>query len=306
MNTRRSAFTLVELLVVIAIIGVLVALLLPAVQAAREAARRTQCSNNLKQIGIGLHNYHDTLQVFPPGAIWGGDATTWRGSILVHLLPFIEQQNLYEKFDFSSNPDSQTLPDGKLIASTIIKTYTCPSDQNTGLLNNRAIHNYCASSGPTKHGNNPSCTCPTGETWNTNYGLAPYGSASNFAGAFIRMGTATRMSDVTDGLSNTIFFGEVRRGCSNHVNVGWVGSNNANGLTSTLIPINYDTCQPSSSDYCKQPCNWSVELGFRSLHPAGCQFLFGDGAVRFLPETTDHQNYQYLGAKADGQTAQVP
>lgn len=304
--SRRSAFTLVELLVVIAIIGVLVALLLPAVQAAREAARRTQCGNNLKQIGIGLHNYHDTLQVFPPGAIWGGDQSLWRGSILVHLLPFIEQQTLYDKFNFSSLPDNQTLPDGQLIASTRIKTYTCPSDQNSNLFNGRAIHNYCASSGPTRHSNNPSCTCPTGDTWNINYGMAPYGNATDFAGPFIRMGTAIRMSAVTDGLSNTIFFGEVRRSCSNHVDTGWVGSNNANGLTSTLVPINYDTCQPNSADYCKQPCNWSVELGFRSLHPAGAQFLFGDGAVRFLPETIDHQNYQYMGAKADGFTAQLP
>jgi len=302
--SRRNAFTLVELLVVIAIIGVLVALLLPAVQAAREAARRTQCSNNLKQIGIGLHNYHDTLNVFPPGAIWG--VTPNKGSVLVHLLPFIEQQNLYEKFDFSTDPYSQTLPDGTLIAAQIVKPYVCPSDQNTGLLNGRAVHNYTGSVGPSKLIDNSACSCPTGVTWGNTYGLSPYDDPKNYGGPFTRRAVATRMSDVTDGLSNTIFFGEVRRGCSAHVNTGWVSSNNANGLTSTIIPINSDTCQTGASDKCKQPCNWNMELGFRSQHPAGCQFLFGDGAVRFLPETIDHWNYQYLGGKAEGQTAQVP
>src|SRR6188508_50287 len=94
----RRGFTLVELLVVIAIIGVLVALLLPAVQAAREAANRTQCANNLKQLGIGLHNYHDTLKILPPGALWidMNNVTHNRGSGLVHLLPFIEQGPLYD------------------------------------------------------------------------------------------------------------------------------------------------------------------------------------------------------------------
>ena len=106
MNSRK-AFTLVELLVVIAIIGILIALLLPAVQAAREAARRSQCTNNLKQIGIALHNYHDTFKVFPPGGLWYTNSTgnaNWvrnRGSMLLHILPFVEQQSLYDAFDFT-------------------------------------------------------------------------------------------------------------------------------------------------------------------------------------------------------------
>src|ERR1700704_1333018 len=95
--SHRRGFTLVELLVVIAIIGVLVALLLPAVQAAREAARRIKCQNNLKQIGIGLHNYHDTIGCFPPGAT-KSNTTSWH----VHVLPFMEQKNLYDQFDFSA------------------------------------------------------------------------------------------------------------------------------------------------------------------------------------------------------------
>jgi len=313
-RSPRPAFTLVELLVVIAIIGVLVALLLPAVQAARESARRTQCTNNLKQIGVALHNYNDTLRTLPPGSIWftsaaPGNAAN-RGSILVHILPFNEQQPLYEKFDFSSPPEGQIVPGGTaLLASTIIKTYVCPSDKNFGLLGGRAIHNYTASSGPTAHIDNSSCSCSSWSSWNT-YAIAPYTALvtdpSNFAGPFHRRAIAVRLGEVTDGLSQTVFFGEVRRDCSVHVKGGWVGSNNANGLTSTMIPINTDTCNDAATNGCQRPCNWSTELGFKSLHPGGANFLLGDGAVKFFSQNIDHDNYQALGGKSDGRTATVP
>jgi prepilin-type N-terminal cleavage/methylation domain-containing protein/prepilin-type processing-associated H-X9-DG protein len=305
----RTAFTLVELLVVIAIIGVLVALLLPAVQAARESARRTQCTNNLKQIGIALHNYSDTLRTLPPGSIWYSSAAPAnannRGPILLHILPFIEQQPLYDKFDLSQPPDGQTLPGGALLAATMIKTYTCPSDKNFNLLNGRAIHNYTASSGPTAHSDNSACSCSAWSSWNA-YSLGPYGNATDFAGPFIRMARGVRMGEVTDGLSTTIFFGEVRRDCSAHVRTGWLSSNNANGLTSTLIPINTNTCDDTAANGCQRPCNWSTELGFKSLHPSGANFLFGDGAVRFVSQNIDHDNYQALGGKSDGRVANLP
>lgn len=299
---KPNGFTLVELLVVIAIIGVLVALLLPAVQAARESARRTQCSNNMKQIGIALHNYNDTFQVLPPGAIWFGASTNNRGSILVNILPFIEQKPLHDKFTFTQPPENESIG-GVLLAGTIIKTYVCPSDKNLGLLNGRAIHNYTACSGPTAHIDNAACSCATWSSWNS-LALAPYAQAGNFAGVFHRMSLPARLADITDGLSSTIFFGEVRRDCSVHVNQGWVASNNGNGLTSTLIPINFNTCDNASTNGCNRPCNWSTELGYRSLHPSGCNLLYGDGAVRFTRESIDLQNYQYLGGKADGQVAQ--
>ena len=111
---RRNAFTLIELLVVIAIIAILVALLLPAVQQAREAARRTQCKNNLKQIGLALHNYHDVHQKFPPGAFWNNPHRGFsfqQGSMLVHILPYIEQANVFNQIKFA-NPDGIAKPNG--------------------------------------------------------------------------------------------------------------------------------------------------------------------------------------------------
>jgi prepilin-type N-terminal cleavage/methylation domain-containing protein len=294
-------FTLVELLVVIAIIGILVALLLPAVQSAREAARRMQCGNNLKQIGLALHNYHNSHDQFPPGAFWyGGDTARYRGSILIQLLPYIEQQNLYNLFDFKRTVDDQTLPDGTKLGATIISTYRCPSDNNITLLNGLSIHNYSASKGSTKHIDSPTCSCSEWSSWN-NYGLAPYDDPSNFAGPFSRMGVSTTMADCRDGLSNTIYFGEVRRDCSIHTQQGWARSNNGNGLVSTVVPINYDSCSKNAADpACKRPCNWNTELAFKSAHAGGAQFMLGDGSVHFLNDTLDHWTYQYLGSKADG------
>ena len=302
-RARRAGFTLVELLVVIAIIGVLVALLLPAVQSAREAARRMQCQNNLKQIGLGLHNYHDTYGTFPPGSFWYGASTNNRGSILIQLLPFIEQQNLYSRFDFTKEIDAQTAMEG-----TIVPTYVCPSDNNRSLLSGRAIHNYAASAGPTPHGDNSACSCASWASFNT-YATtavptAKYGGPH--AGPFYRTGVVTNMADCTDGLSNTIYFGEVRRDCSVHIQQGWMRSNDGNGLVATQVPINYDSCKPNDADGCKKPCNWNTELAFKSMHPGGAQFVLGDGSIHFFPETIDHAVYQLLGARADGKPFAMP
>jgi prepilin-type N-terminal cleavage/methylation domain-containing protein/prepilin-type processing-associated H-X9-DG protein len=306
----RRAFTLVELLVVIAIIGVLVALLLPAVQAARESARRMQCSNNLKQIGIGLHNYHDTVRHLPPGGFWfGTDTASYRGSIMVHLLPFVEQKNLFDLFNFNQATDNQTYPGTtRLLASTIVKSYVCPTDNNKDLRNNLSIANYSASVGSTGRNDNAACPCPRWNNW-ASFQEMPVRAVTNpshFSGSFTRYPVSTRFADMSDGLSQTIFFGEVRRDCSVHVQNGWVRSNNSQGLACTVIPLNVDTCKDSSADGCQRPCNWSLELGFKSLHPNGVMFLFGDGAVRFLSNNIDHRNYQYLGGKADGQSGDLP
>jgi len=299
------AFTLVELLVVIAIIGVLIALLLPAVQAARESARRAQCQNNLKQIGLAALQFEDAYKRLPPGAVWNG-AGTEKGSAYIYLLPYLEQNPLYNAFDLTrTSIDGSTFPGTtKLIASTIIPTLICPSDPHPKLYyDTLASHNYAASRGPTAVFDNPGCPCPN--PWQS-LAQAPFDDPKNFAGPFTRLGTQVRLAEISDGQSNTIFFGEVRPRCSEHARNGWGMTNNGNGFCTTLIPINYDSCNENTANACNRPCNWSTELGFRSLHPRGALFAFGDGSVHYLPQTIDHPLYQNLGAKADGQAATAP
>ncbi len=299
-NKPRHGFTLVELLVVIAIIGVLIALLLPAVQAAREAARRAQCHSNLKQIGLALTNYEDSFKQLPPGAFWQPSLGVNRGSILVQLLPFVEQVQLYQAFDFrSANTDGALMPGTtNVLAATPIPVYRCPSDDSAATYYGRAVHNYSASRGPTDVFNNASCSCPN--PWQS-LSLAPLDDPSNFAGPFTRVGVSVRLQEVKDGLSNTIFFGEVRPACSEHARNGWSITNDGNGYCTTLIPINYDTCDDNSPDPCHRSCNWTTEVGFKSAHPGGSQFLLGDGSARFIRETIDHAAvYQPLGGKSDG------
>ncbi len=297
-SNRNSAFTLVELLVVIAIIGLLVGLLLPAVQAAREAARRLQCSNNLKQIGLAIHNFESTEKKLPPGAVWKASGEK-RGSVFVYLLPFLEQNSLYASFDLKSANTDNTVIQGstQLAGSVLIPTLICPSDSHESQYFGLAPHNYSASRGPTSVFSNSTCFCDN--PWK-NLALAPIDDPQRFAGPFTRVGSRARLSNITDGLSNTIFFGEVRPECSEHARNGWASSNNGNGYCTTLIPINFDTCDDSDPDGCKRSCNWNTEVGFKSRHSGGSQFLLGDGSVHFISETIDHQTYQYLGAKQDG------
>ena len=302
MSLRRPKFgmTLVELLLVVAIIGTLVALLLPAVQSARESARRASCLDHLKQIGIAIANYESTKKVYPPGAIWDRwpppDKRRRHGSILVHLLPFIEKQSIYDAFDFRqlSIDDAYFPGTSERIASRIIDTYLCPSDDHNGMFGYVAVHNYAASNGPTELYDNPTCSCV--HPWKT-LAMAPIDNPENFAGPFTRMGVSTKPRQITDGLSNTIFIGEVRVPCSVHAQAGWAYTNNGNGYSTTLIPINFDTCNEAAPDPCHRPCSWNTDVGFKSAHPGGAQFLFGDGSVRFLAEKIDHQTYQYLAQR---------
>jgi prepilin-type N-terminal cleavage/methylation domain-containing protein len=323
---RSLAFTLVELLVVIAIIGILIALLLPAVQAAREAARRSQCANNLKQIGLALHNYNDTYKSLPPGGLWT-NGVPWsspptpnveKGSTLVFLLPFVEQQPLHDGIDFTLNQHVRLqVVGGKQVEEHIVPTFVCPSDNNAGLMNVggnlRAVHNYSSCEGNNNKGTGPgSCSCPDGPVFgqmNNACGL-PGPPSGQIRGVFWREGNrwVCRFADVTDGLSNTIFMGEVRRDCSTHVRNGWAASNNQQGMTTTTIPINYDSCGKKNSGIgdCWRPCNWSVAFGFKSMHPGGAQFAAGDGSTQFLSETIDYCTYQKLGHRTDGQPVQFP
>ena len=310
--TARRGFTLVELLVVIAIIGVLVALLLPAVQMAREAARRSSCGNNLKQIGLAIHNYHDTIRRLPPGDLWRWADTTVvnRGGGLAHILPQMEQKPVYDAIDFrKDNVHTQTLPGGKFIRETIIEPYICPSDTGSDLFTPpdgspvRAIANYTFSGGAKGLGNNPSYSCPEFATWHA-YRIGNQNDDN--AALFNRIYGPKGLTHCTDGTSNTILVGEVRRDCSRHVMQGWLWSNNASGITSTTVPINYDSCRWGDTNFCRDPRNWSTEFGYKSLHPGGAQMALVDASVRFFPQTIDHQMYQYIGCPNDNQSVKVP
>lgn len=304
----RRGFTLVELLVVIAIIGILIALLLPAIQAAREAARRSQCLNNIRQCGLAIHNYNDAQKILPAGAYFNQG----RGSIMIRLLPYIEEATLFKQFNLGK--DGVTLSPATesqvqtgtstLLGSRVISAYLCPSDTHERVSSaGRALHNYAASKGPTNDITSSSCSCTP--DYNS-FGAAAYDVPNKAAGVFQRLADPIKLRKITDGLSKTIFMGEVRPDCSIHHTQGWAATNNGQGLTSTIIPINFDSCNNSATDGCNRPCNWRTELGFRSAHVGGAFFVFGDGSVHFLEETIDHPTYQYYGNKADGKPVPSP
>ena len=234
-RAKPRAFTIVELLVLIAIIGILVALLLPAIQTAREAARRAQCVGNLKQLGLAIANYEQTNRVYPAGAIFSYNADPSKfiskGSILVHLLPFIERQDVFDMYDFNQlRIEQQVIPgSGKLIGSIEIPLYRCPTD-NWKSDSLYAQFNYAACFGPTWQSDNADCSCPTFNAWNTYCRLVFYPAwdvthqpPSMYAGVFSRYTTFTRQKDVTDGTSKTIFMGEVRPGVRYHVAADQLG-----------------------------------------------------------------------------------
>lgn len=327
----KKGFTLVELLVVIAIIGILVALLLPAVQAAREAARRMSCSNNLKQLGIAMHNYHDTYKRFPAhgcfhhGGIGEGgsqQALDWsnasKGSMLLKLLPFVEQQPLYDSIDFSArgtawnfpNVEAQTLPNGSLIRHVELPAFNCPSRAHEPRIGHSAAGNYAPSMGNQRlTGTGCEAVFPGNNFGTGGDTHANSADGIQISGVISRGVWAPTMAQITDGTSNVIMMGEILPQYSDHQRNGWYHFNSLHAATTG--GINYFEINNTGNPYIKAtvppwpgPCNvWSshaVTWGFRSEHPGGVQVVLCDASVQFIPETIDYLTLQRLGDRADG------
>ena len=319
-QNKQSGFTLVELLVVIAIIGVLIALLLPAVQAAREAARRIKCSNNLKQYGLALHNYHDIHKSFPPGGTdWGqGPRISWQ----VRVLPFTEQNTIYDQLDMSlPEVPFQIINVGtqQLEARRAQVPYAmCPDDTAEPIYEEWAQTSYTGSVGSQLvNSNNSSCNTwiAPGVNYDADRGNVDSGSTRTNAllsGVFNRIGTTglITFASIRDGTSNTIMVGEILGDCSEHKQGWWSNDGMGNAHASTSAPLNtLTTCALSEAEatkrgYINPECfnwnNWNYSWGFRSYHPAGANFLLGDGSVHFIASEVDYETYQKLGGRNDG------
>ncbi|MEW4452270.1 DUF1559 domain-containing protein [Bremerella sp. JC817] len=284
---RRRGFTLVELLVVIAIIGVLVALLLPAVQQARETARRMQCTNNLKQMGVALHNYHDTFLAFPIGQLkhnhFGNDwdPTVWSAAIL----PFMEQQTVYERIQqewAARNWEFDRGSDG--VGATVIQAYVCPADpgpeKQQEYHQDMAKSNYKGCLGSSLPADNDYARSTVNGMFGTNF--------------------STQMRDVIDGTSNTICVGEVdsAKNLTGRYATCWVGTDHvgwhdrALGLADDAYPINkFGGSRPYRA--------------YGSFHVGGANFLMVDGSVRFMPDVISGTLYEAFGTIAGGEVATV-
>lgn len=338
LGTRRRAFTLIELLVVIAIIAILVALLLPAVQQAREAARRSSCKNNLKQIGLALHNYHDTFRVFPPGyigdygyySISGTTASThpkgaennfgqWNWTAMI--APMMEQSAAYDVLDVSGRHAGEALRGGanrwgstNVVFQTPVPGFRCPSDAgpdtDSGMrrpfsdANQRrrvAIMNYIA----------------VNRGANSNVVRA----RKNQSNGMFYVDSKVRVRDVTDGLSNTLMVGE-RVWDRNIMDPSTGQTRTANNRAGTLWVTRSST---TANNHCNA-CGYTDSLGvtfdgvnsnnlfngsgtfqnnrgrssFSSLHSGGSQFVLGDGSVRFISENLATSTLNRLGNKSDG------
>jgi prepilin-type processing-associated H-X9-DG protein len=309
-------------LVVIAIIGILVALLLPAVQTAREAARRLECANNLKQIGLAMHAYHTLHGTLPYGSgdcCDPGNPQAWGGVWSTMILPQLEQQNLHDKIDF--NKHTKNLPQDVL--DTVFKGYICPSDgkASSAVFKDRFVHNptqaaglwYTASMGPTmpdqcpfcpdaadnKPDTNPPVYCCQGHNFGTLPGNGyPAGSG---VGMFSRYRKAIKFDDVKDGLTNTLMLGETLPSQCTFISMFAVNFN----VSPTTIPMNtFESDGPGGQH--AAGTSWWTTSGFKSRHPGGANFALGDGGAHFIADTIDFRLYNELGTIRGKEVAQLP
>jgi prepilin-type N-terminal cleavage/methylation domain-containing protein/prepilin-type processing-associated H-X9-DG protein len=288
LHTHRG-FTLIELLVVVAIIGALIALLLPAVQQAREAARRTECKNHIRQVGLALHNYHDVHRVFPLNYGNGPYNDTNTGaSWLAFLLPFVEQHALYNQIRFGAPAND---PANLRASETVVPLYLCASDAHAGgVMPDRrntnepqAVTNYKACLGSNwEWGKFAPVTSQAGRNAGETDGL-------ELCNGFLCRGGdrppfTTRMRDVSDGSSNTFAVGEAVPEWTRHTWWYWFNASTA----TCAVPLNYWSQPEDSLD------DWFYNYSFASRHVGGAHFALVDGSVRFVSENINQQTYRDL------------
>jgi prepilin-type N-terminal cleavage/methylation domain-containing protein len=325
-RTSPRGFTLIELLVVIAIIGVLVGLLLPAVQVAREAARRSACTNKLKQMALGVHNYENINGKLPHGSIHYDHrfrGWTW----MYFILPYMEEQELFDRGAVQSGETRATAERGKRLKDDSCSWMLCPSDSEkppSALASVVSLTNYGACGGP-KSGPQPSvaaCTWPSpyesymtavggGSNWDGGWNLTT--NPSRILGMFVGVNASggdavdrsmtIRLRDVTDGLSKTIMLGETskghnRRSCCGSASDGMgnsFGDSEAMLPNHTGVPINWG---PGPSG-CENG-QWAYSHGFKSQHASGANLAFGDGTIKFVDENVNMTAYVRMGHLSDG------
>jgi len=331
---RRPGFTLVELLVVIAIIGILVALLLPAVQAAREAARRMSCSNNLKNIGLSLHNYHDTYKTLPMG-VWttlrrNGSGYGWGPSWWTSTLPYMEQTALYDRYSYNGNSPGWTHQhpaNGRAVQNLKISYMLCPSSPlpalwNTGLGVNQTMPHYVAIAGAVNelgfNGDSRNWRCCNCCGGNASNGIASGSGAMS-------QNIANKFALQTDGTSNTLMLsetstwafdnpndrGSARRRIDQSYPHGWtmgtsdtrkmIGNSNTRvermfNMTTIRYPIGTKNYNLRGVHENKGSNNPLV-----SEHPGGVMGCLGDGSVRFLSATMNLLDLKRIAVRDDGQ-----
>ncbi|HEV3439924.1 MAG TPA: DUF1559 domain-containing protein [Gemmata sp.] len=308
----RKAFTLIELLVVIAIIAILIGLLLPAVQKVRDAAARSSCQNNLKQLALACMSYHDTTGYLPydcspeagNSATWGMGGTNW--SWIAHVLPYIEQGPLYSGISGGGNLDLVTLVAAYNtgLLGTTIKTLMCPADNPpASLMTSRAdLGGYTI--GLTSYKG------VSGQNWEWGGFNYPGTSSCVYANDYYGLGDGDgiffrgdgnkkkKITDIHDGTSNTFMVGEdiplFNEWCS------WPYSNNAVGTCA--VPPNYEMPPTMAAN----PGNWPDTYSFRSYHTGGLQFAYADGSVHFISQSIDSPTYRAMSTIYGGETLVAP
>ncbi|WP_339909974.1 DUF1559 domain-containing protein [Symmachiella dynata] len=313
-QSSNRGFTLIELLVVIAIIAILIALLLPAVQQAREAARRTQCRNNLKQIGLALHNYHDAHQMFAPFGV-ANDGGSFYNTWVALLLPYVEQSPLYNQSDFSIQSWQGSDPEATKLRESPLSYMTCPTDVDVGLADftdgttvysSWARGNYNANVGP-----GPGCVAD-----GVDFYAPPVEYGGGKSGAPFSINVGRRIRDFRDGTSNTVLISEILKVPGNDFRgvmflLPEFGYYNHDRSPNTSTPDDlrggtYGQCVSIDRAPCVGPfTGWQDSpvdgiVSARSLHVGGVMVLLGDGSARFVSENLDLQVWQNLGITNDG------